>query len=101
VVTSRSLVRAIPILALVLLALAGPLARRLGGLGLFLTLLLFTIAPLHAQRKGGITPQAIGPGVAVSPDAATEPTRAPNSGDFSVVFTVFNVGTTALNLDIS
>ncbi len=77
------------------------LARRLGRLGLFLTLLLLAIAPLHAQRKGGITPQAIGPGVAVTPDATTEPTRAPNSGNYSVVFTVFNSGNTALNLDIS
>jgi RHS repeat-associated protein len=37
----------------------------------------------------------------VSPDAKTEPTRAPNTGNFTTPFTVFNSGTTALNLDIS
>jgi hypothetical protein len=54
-----------------------------------------------APAAGQFSTQAIGPGVAVSPDAKTEPTRAPNTGNFTTPFTVFNSGTTALNLDIS
>jgi RHS repeat-associated protein len=60
-------------------------------------LLLVTAVPAAGQ----ITPQAIGPGVSVTPDGTIQPTRLPNTGDYAVTFSVFNVGNTALNLDVT
>ncbi len=75
-VTSRSFVRGLPMLLFV--ALVG--------------------APhLVAQRPGGgPVPNAAGNQLTVSTATTVEPTRAPNTGPFSVPFTVKNTGTTTI-----
>jgi len=60
--------------------------------------LLLAIA---APAAGQIGPLAIGPGVAVSPDGAIDPSRVPNTGNYAVAFSVFNSGNTSLNLDVT
>jgi hypothetical protein len=73
VVTSRSLVRGLPILLFAALVGASLLA---------------------AQRPGGPVPNAAGNQLTVTSALYVEPTRLPNTGPFSVPFTVKNTGTT-------
>ena len=74
-VISRSLVRGLPILLFA--ALVGA-------------------SHLTAQRPGGPVPNAAGNQLTVTSAIYVEPTRAPNTGPYSVPFTVKNTGTTTL-----